>query len=154
MAPRKRPAPTEIQSNELKLLADHRLPTLSSAAEASNQNAVNSHGTMKNRSAMSMFQEQLQHQQHEQQTIVKTHTMSSAAMTSTSTSASTSSSHSMQSKRALLMKHWQDELIDFSTQITRQAHFTLSRIANHFRVNGMKFDADFRNHFAYISNNR
>lgn len=140
MAPRKRPAPAELQSNGLKVSANHRQPALSSASEA-----VNSHGKMQ-----MQLQHQHHHQHHQQQTLVKSRNMNSATMTSTSTKSSSSTS----SKRTLLMKHWQDELMDFSTQIARQAHFTLSRIANHFRVNGMKFDADFRNHFLYISNNR
>lgn len=151
---RKRPAPAELQPNELTLPTVNRFTTFSTASEVSNQNGINSQRTVHNRSAVSMFQGQ-QQQYQQQQTFVKTRTKNSAAMTSstTSTSMSTSlSAHPMQSKPQV--KHWQDELMDFSTQITRQAHFTLARIANYFRTNGMKFDANFRNHFLCISNNR
>lgn len=138
---RKRPAPTEL--------------TVLTAAEAANQMALNSQRAMRNRAVVNTFQQQ--------KTYVKSRTMSSAAMTSTSSTTTTSSSSSssaaaaflVQSKRVgLPVKHWQDELMEFSTQITRQAHHTLSQIANYFRANGMKFDTNFRNHFLYISNNR
>ena len=134
----KRPAPTDRQSNELMLETDHTSPRLRAPP---NQNATNSH-----RSMMSSFQEQLHHQQYQQQTLEKTRTINSAAMTS--------SSFAIQSERRPIIKHWQDELMDFSTQLTRHAHLTLTRIENYFRANGMKFDTNFRNHFLYIANNR
>lgn len=141
MAP-KRPAPMEL--------------TVLTAAEAANQMALNSQRAMRNRAVVNTFQHQQQH--HQQKTYVKSRTMSSAAMTSTSSTTTTSAAAttlSIHSKReGPLVKHWQDELMEFSTQIARQAHFTLARIANYFRANGMKFDTNFRNHFLYISNNR
>lgn len=154
MAPRKRPA---LQPNGLNLAVEHNFP---SATEVSYQNGGNSYETMQKRSAMTVIQEQLSqhqhHHEHQQRTLVKTRSKNSDAMTSTTTTSTSSSSSSipMQSKRIPLMKHWQDELLEFSTQITWQAQSTLSRIAIYFRANGMKFDTDFRNHFSYISNNR
>lgn len=51
-------------------------------------------------------------------------------------------------------KNWVDELSEFSSDITQQTHITLDRIKMVFHKNGMKFDADFRNHFLYTANNR
>lgn len=156
---RKRPAPAELQSNELAPPIANGFTTFSSASEVSNRNGINSQRTVQNRSAVSVFQgQQMQH--HQQQTLVKTRGKNSAAMTASSSTSSMTSTTTATSLSALPMQskpqvnHWQDELMDFSTQITRQAHFTLARIANYFRTNGMKFDANFRNHFLYISNNR
>lgn len=52
------------------------------------------------------------------------------------------------------IKSWLDELLDFSSKVTRQAQQSLNHIQMDFRRNGMKFDSDFRNHFLYIANNR
>lgn len=159
---RKRPAPTELRPNELKLPVVNRYTAFASASEVANHNGINSPRTVQNRSTTSMLHgQQLQQHHHQQQTLVKTSaknltamaaSSSSSTMTSTSTKTTSSAEHPIQSKPHV--NHWQDELMNFSTQITRQAHFTLGRIANYFRANGMKFDADLRNHFLYISNNR
>lgn len=49
---------------------------------------------------------------------------------------------------------WIDELLDFSSIVSRQTQSCLNRIKCDFKRSGMKFDADFRNHFLYIANNR
>lgn len=118
-----------------------------------NRSVANSHGMTRNKTTMNMYQHQLQKQQ---QTLVQSRTMHSAGVTSmtSTTSSSSLSSFPIQSERMPKIKHWQDELMEFSTQLTRQAHFTLAKIASHFRSNGTKFDTNFRNHFLYIANNR
>ncbi|XP_055301705.1 uncharacterized protein LOC129568157 [Sitodiplosis mosellana] len=51
-------------------------------------------------------------------------------------------------------KGWLDELFEYSSNIARQTQTTLGRIKNDFMKSGLKFDANFRNHFLYLSNNR
>lgn len=51
-------------------------------------------------------------------------------------------------------KSWIDELLEYSSNIALQTQVSLGRIKNDFLKNGLKFDADFRNHFLYIANNR
>lgn len=51
-------------------------------------------------------------------------------------------------------RDWSDEMLSFSATLSRQSQFTLHRIKNHFKQTGTKFDADFRNHFLYVANNR
>lgn len=151
----------DLQSNDFGVPAINRLTSYASASEVSNCNGVITQRTVQNRAAMSTIPSQhIQQQHHQQRTLVKARGRSSAAMTSslstissaTTTTSTTSLAHAMPPKSQV--KHWQEELMEFSTQITRQAHFTLARIANYFYTNGMKFDANFRNHFLYISNNR
>lgn len=151
-------APIKSQSNGVEILTDTRSQTLSV-----NQNVESdAQGRIRNTMMTSMFQKQFNQQQ---QTIVRAHNTHSTAATSKTMTSSTVTSSLSSSKpvipvRSELIKlpttmlHWQDELMEFSNQLTRQSHVTLSRIANHFRANGMKFDADFRNHFLYIANNR
>lgn len=144
---RKRSSPAVTQLNEL----DVQLTTTNMhTASSSNQQDANLHGRMHNRSVF-VHHQQLQKQQ---QTLLKTRTIQAASMTTSTTSATSASFPIQQSERAQKLKHWQDELLDFSTQITRHAHFTLDRITNYFRMSGMKFDANFRNHFLYTANNR
>lgn len=51
-------------------------------------------------------------------------------------------------------KDWLEETIEFSSMLARQTQATLGRIKTDFLQSGMKFDADFRDHFLYIANNR
>lgn len=51
-------------------------------------------------------------------------------------------------------KSWIDELLDFSSILSRQTQSCLNRIKCNFKRTGMQFDDDFRNHFLYIANNR
>lgn len=51
-------------------------------------------------------------------------------------------------------KTWKNELMEFSTRISQQANASLDRINEDFIKTGQKFDAEFRNHFLYIANNR
>lgn len=51
-------------------------------------------------------------------------------------------------------KGWLEEMIDFSATLARQTQSTLGHIKSDFLQSGMKFDADFRDHFLYIANNR
>lgn len=51
-------------------------------------------------------------------------------------------------------RDWINEMLDFSSILSRQTQATLKRITNHFKQNGSKFNADFRNHFLYVANNR
>lgn len=51
-------------------------------------------------------------------------------------------------------KNWMEEVLDFSSNLSRQAQITLGRIMTDFKKNGIKFDSDFRDHFLYIANNR
>lgn len=52
------------------------------------------------------------------------------------------------------VKDWLEEIIDFTSMLTRRMQYTLGRIKIDFMRTGMKFDADFRDHFLYIANNR
>lgn len=174
---RKRAAQIALQSNELNLPpTSHKLqgsiPSLvpSSSSSSTSQNAINSHATMcYDKSMMSINQKKHHHHQQQQQlkeqqqqqlkeqqqqTLVKINKTNMAPMSSSSSSAAAASFLVQSNNRMPSMKYWQDELIDFSAHITRQAHFTLGRIAIHFSGTGMKFDANFRNHFLYIAHNR
>lgn len=52
------------------------------------------------------------------------------------------------------LKSWTEELLEFSSNIARQAHVTLDHIKNDFKKKNLKFDSDLRNHFLYTANNR
>lgn len=51
-------------------------------------------------------------------------------------------------------RKWQDEMIDFSSNLVRQTQQTLRRIKIDFQKNGMKFDEDFRKLFVCTVTNR
>lgn len=53
-----------------------------------------------------------------------------------------------------LAKDWLEEVIDFTSNLSRQMQATLGRIKVDFLRRGMQFDADFRDHFLFIVNNR
>lgn len=131
---RKRPANVESHSNEL-------------TAATTNQKAVNSCGRRLKKVIVGDPPQQPQQQQQQKIPIGTMHS-AQAAVTPSSAPFPTAS------ERAPTMKYWQDELMEFSVHVTRQVHFTLDRIAYHFRSVGTKFDTNFRNHFLYIANNR
>lgn len=51
-------------------------------------------------------------------------------------------------------RKWQDEMIDFSSNLVRLTQQTLRRIKIDFQTNGMKFDEDFRKLFVCTVTNR
>lgn len=61
---------------------------------------------------------------------------------------------SLSELKSLPTKTWTDELLSFSTSIARQANACLERIKNNFSSSDLQFDANFRNHFLYMANNR
>lgn len=147
---RQRPTPTGLELN-VQSISDV-VPTATTLLSSNQRDKSSQRMMHDNKSVMmNLYQQQMQ---KKQQTLVKTRTMHATSMTTSTTSSSSASSFPINSERLPKTNHWQDELMAFSTQITRDAQNTLMRIANHFRVNGMKFDTNFRNHFLYITNNR
>lgn len=51
-------------------------------------------------------------------------------------------------------KDWLDEIFDFTSILSRRMQYTLGRIKLDFMKKDLKFDADFRDHFLFIVNNR